>query len=73
MNIFLYLYLLFLGLVHPFGITVFNGNVYWTDWLTRSISKASIDGSNQQTLKSELPGVMDVCVFDENRQKGIFY
>ena len=63
----------FVGLKHPFGITIFNENLYWTDWITRSVSIAGIDGGNQRVLKSELPGVMDVCIFDESRQQGTFY
>jgi hypothetical protein len=61
------------GLKHPFGITIFNENLYWTDWITRSVSIAGIDGGNQRVLKSELPGVMDVCIFDESRQQGTFH
>ena len=29
---------------HPFGITVYNGILYWTDWTTESIVSANIDG-----------------------------
>lgn len=58
------------GLRHPFGITVFEGYVYWTDWRLRSINKARVNGSEQTVVKSRLPGIMDVCVFDRKRQKG---
>jgi hypothetical protein len=70
-NYFSFLFLT--GLKHPFGITIFNGDIYWTDWIARSISKASTDGQNQRVLKTELPGIMDVCVFDNSRQRGKFY
>lgn len=30
---------------HPFGITVYNGILYWTDWTTRSVASVSIDDS----------------------------
>ena len=56
------------GVRHPFGITIFKNEIYWTDWATFSIHKASIDGSNQQVVKSGLRGIMDVCVFDRSRQ-----
>lgn len=38
--------------------------------MTRAISKAGVEGQNQQILKSELPGIMDVCVFDRMKQTG---
>ena len=29
----------------PYGITVHNGILYWTDWTTRSVASTSVDGS----------------------------
>ena len=31
---------------HPYGVTVYNGILYWSDWTTRSVAAASIDGSS---------------------------
>lgn len=64
--------LFFSGLKHPFGITMLDRDLYWTDWITRSVSKANLNGENQVVLKSELPGIMDVCVFAKSRQTGTF-
>ncbi|XP_028393318.1 low-density lipoprotein receptor-related protein 2-like [Dendronephthya gigantea] len=55
---------------HPFGITIFKGVVYWTDWMKRAISKVDINRKNSSVVKSGLPGIMDVCVFDKGRQTG---
>ena len=41
--------------------------------MTRAISTANLDAQNQQTLKSGLLGIMDVCVFDRSRQTGDIY
>ena len=30
---------------HPYGIAVRNSILYWTDWMTRSVASAGIDGS----------------------------
>lgn len=72
-NTYTYLHSFFTGLRHPFGITIFKSEIYWTDWMTRAISRAGLDGESQQILKSELPGIMDVCVFDRSRQIGDVY
>ena len=34
-----------LSVPHPFGITVYNGIIYWTDWVTESVASASVDDS----------------------------
>ena len=41
---------------HPFGITVFNSILYWTDWTNNSIFSASIDGST--TIKNVTDGLL---------------
>ena len=33
----------FLSVPHPFGITVYNGYLYWTDWQTRAVASAHVD------------------------------
>lgn len=41
------------GLYHPFGITVFEDNVYWSDWHYKSIySINKVTGKGFQTLAS---------------------
>ena len=40
---------------HPFGITVYNGMLYWTDWTTQSVSSASVDDNT--TLQNITYGI----------------
>ena len=35
--------MVFLSVPHPFGITVYSGMLYWTDWATQSVVSASAD------------------------------
>lgn len=57
---------------HPFSITLFDNNLYWTDWKTNSISMSnkqnSTDARILQTLSSRL---FDIKVFHPNRQPKI--
>ncbi|XP_065196274.1 low-density lipoprotein receptor-related protein 4-like [Sycon ciliatum] len=50
-------------LPHPFGITVYGGNIYWTDWQTESLQRSDLNGHNRETLFDNLPSLMDVKVF----------
>lgn len=49
------------GLPHPFGVTLFEDSIYWTDWHTKSISTANkATGSGFMTIHSGLHFPMDV-------------
>ena len=41
---------------HPFGITIFKGILYWTDWTNNSIVSAEADGST--TTKNVTTGLL---------------
>lgn len=57
------------SLEHPFGISVFQDNVYWTDWQGGKLFKANkFTGGEEVELASHLLGVMDVAVFHQQRQ-----
>lgn len=57
------------SLEHPFGISVFQDNVYWTDWQGGKLFKANkFTGGEEVALASHLLGVMDVAVFHQQRQ-----
>lgn len=57
------------SLEHPFGISVFQDNVYWTDWKSKKLFKANkFTGGEEVVLASYLLGVMDVAVFDQQKQ-----
>ena len=59
------------GLIHPFGLDIHNGFIYWTDWTSQSIQRASIsDPSSVAVLRSGLNGLMEIRVYDPVRQTG---
>ncbi|CAG5119992.1 unnamed protein product, partial [Candidula unifasciata] len=56
---------------HPFGLTVFEEYIYWTDWQTEKLERASkLDGSQRMTIQSKLEGIMDVHMVSARRQTG---
>ena len=59
------------GLTHPFGLDVHNGFIYWTDWSSKNIQRASIaDPTSVVVLRSGLEGLMEIKVYDPKRQPG---
>ena len=54
---------------HPFGISVFLDNMYWTDWTTRQLFRANkFTGDEKVALTARMQGIMDVVVFHRQRQ-----
>ena len=59
-------------LPHPFGITLFEDSLYWTDWELKSVQTANkIDGSNQTTFAANLDALMDIHMFHRELPTGI--
>ncbi|XP_066928142.1 low-density lipoprotein receptor-related protein 1-like [Clytia hemisphaerica] len=58
------------GIVHPFGITVFNGFIYWTDWGKRAILRTDFNGSEITTMRSPHLSLMGLRVYHKGRQSG---
>ena len=58
------------GIVHPFGITVFNGFIYWTDWGKRAILRTDTNGSVITTMRSPHLSLMGLRVYHKGRQTG---
>ncbi|XP_068993611.1 low-density lipoprotein receptor-related protein 4 isoform X1 [Neodiprion pinetum] len=57
------------GVNHPFGITIFEDYVYWTDWHFKSISSANKgNGAGFKTIHSGLHFPMDVHSYHPQRQ-----
>ena len=55
----------------PFGITVHNGILYWTDWTTESIVSASADGSTTpQNVTDDLLTPSNIHVVHYSMQPG---
>ena len=59
------------GIVHPFGITVFNDYIYWTDWGKRAILRTDTNGTEIVTMRSPHLSLMGLRVYNKGRQTGI--
>lgn len=56
---------------HPYGLTLLDSYIYWTDWQTRSIHRADKStGSNVILVRSNLPGLMDIQAVDRAQPLG---
>uniref|UniRef100_A0A8C1NTK7 Low density lipoprotein receptor-related protein 4 n=1 Tax=Cyprinus carpio TaxID=7962 RepID=A0A8C1NTK7_CYPCA len=56
---------------HPYGLTLLGPHMYWTDWQSRSIHRADKDtGANTITVRSNLPGLMDIQAVDRASSLG---
>ncbi|OWF40727.1 low-density lipoprotein receptor-related protein 4-like isoform X2 [Mizuhopecten yessoensis] len=56
---------------HPFGLVVYGDHIYWTDWQTELIEKASkYTGKNREVIQQSLEGLMDIEVVADDRQTG---
>ena len=61
---------LLLSSMHTFGLSLYNGTLFWSDWNTKSIFKGSTNGSFQELLKPRKDNVYDVRVFSKENQPG---
>lgn len=58
-------------LPHPFGLTVHEDQLYWTDWQSKSIQSADKNtGLGRHTLAENLENLMDIHMFHRHRQRG---
>ncbi|OCT83711.1 low-density lipoprotein receptor-related protein 4 [Xenopus laevis] len=56
---------------HPYGLTLLDAHIYWTDWQTRSIQRADKDtGGNIIVVRDNLPGLMDIQAVDRTHALG---
>lgn len=57
------------GLQHPFGIDVFEKNVYWSDWDLQSVMMADKhSGKNRRSVITDTSDLMDIRVFHRKRK-----
>ncbi|KAH3888381.1 hypothetical protein DPMN_012414 [Dreissena polymorpha] len=57
------------GLPHPFALTLFEDELYWTDWHTKSINKANkFTGNDVEMVRNKLHFPMDIHIFHQERQ-----
>ena len=58
-------------LLHPFGLTLFDNEMYWTDWQTKDIQYANkLTGADRGVLRKNLENLMDIHMFHRFRQQG---
>ena len=62
------------NLIHPFGVTVFSGFVFWTDWDNQSIFRVNLDeqhgGINQRRIGEPISLLMDITIVSDTRPGG---
>lgn len=57
------------NLPHPFALTIFEDNMYWTDWHTKTISSANkVTGKNFRHVHEGLHFPMDIHSYHRARQ-----
>lgn len=50
--------------IHPYGLTIYQGIIYWTDWNTQSITSYNATSGETGVMISDLQKPMDIHVFD---------
>lgn len=56
-------------LSHPFAVSLFGGNVYWTDWRTNTLAKANKwTGQNVTVIQKTSAQPFDLQIFHPSRQ-----
>lgn len=54
---------------HPFGVTVFESNLYWTNWYNKSILKGHRRGRYKaQEFRTSLSGALEIRSVSRSRQ-----
>jgi hypothetical protein len=57
------------SLQHPFGLDVFENNVYWSDWESQNIQVADKgSGKGRRSMVSNTSDLMDIRVFHRKRR-----
>lgn len=57
------------SLPHPFALTVFEDQLYWTDWNTKSVSAVNkVTGKNLRNVHVDLHYPMDIHSYHASRQ-----
>ncbi|KAK8381292.1 hypothetical protein O3P69_018402 [Scylla paramamosain] len=56
---------------HPFGLTLLDQHIYWTDWKKAAIERAEkTSGHNRRVVRSTIEGVMEVKAVTASSQPG---
>ncbi|KAL3854471.1 hypothetical protein ACJMK2_013739, partial [Sinanodonta woodiana] len=57
-----------LSLIHPFGVAVYEGYIYLTDWKKQAIMKVDKKGTNMTVLASGIEFLRGIIIYDKNVQ-----
>ncbi|CAH1130397.1 unnamed protein product [Ceutorhynchus assimilis] len=58
-----------ISLPYPYGIDVFENDIYWSDWMKKCIEKANkLTGENRTTVVRNIPDAMGIKVFHRSRK-----
>ena len=52
--------------IHPFGLTLYQGMLYWTDWNNQSISRLDLSYGNKEMVITGLKKPMDIHLYDSS-------
>ena len=55
-------------LAHPFALTMFGNNLYWSDWIRDGVVKVDKFSGNRSTLVNSFVQPMDLHVYHSSRQ-----
>ena len=52
--------------IFPFGLTVYKGVLYWTDWIQKSISRYDLSSGKTDLIIKGLERPMDIHLYDSS-------
>ena len=52
--------------IFPFGLTVYQGVLYWTDWIHKSISRYDLSSGKTDLIIKGLKRPMDIHLYDSS-------
>uniref|UniRef100_A0A4W5QCD1 EGF-like domain-containing protein n=1 Tax=Hucho hucho TaxID=62062 RepID=A0A4W5QCD1_9TELE len=55
---------------HPFGISLHQNSVFWTDYMNASIFQLDLQSGHVALMRSEKPPLFGLSVYDAQRQQG---
>lgn len=53
---------------HPFSVTMFESDIFWTDWYNKTVYSATKTGNNIEVFRHGLDGALDVRAVSRQRQ-----
>ena len=61
------------SILHPFGIAVFNGDLYWTDWSKQSVLRFNMTSGVITQMRTNLLSLMGLKIYHKEQQRGILF